>query len=272
MNEICPKGHVSTDPEFCSECGVSMKPGSAVAGIAGGFDAPAAAGSETCPDCMTPRRPGARYCEMCRYDFSTRMSFAGLAPSTPSAASLQASVPDTGDAITVPAAPRSSAAAASPAAVNANSAGVGRSFAETAAGTPAPGDAPEPDAYALAVPRLKLRIVVDPVLYTEPAPDLRCPTDTPEKVFHLDLDENTLGRQYEGKGIHPEIVIHDPGISRRHLKFVRGSAGAYSVLELGSSNGTLMNRAALEPGVETPLTPGDELTLGMWTRIFVEAR
>ena len=123
-----------------------------------------------------------------------------------------------------------------------------------------------------AAPRLKLRIVVDPSLYVERAPDLSCPVDTPEKVFHLDLDENTLGRQYEGKGIHPEIVIHDPGISRRHLKFVRSAAGVFSVLELGSSNGTLFNRATLEPGVETIVKPGDELTLGMWTRIYVEAR
>lgn len=121
-------------------------------------------------------------------------------------------------------------------------------------------------------PRLKLRVVVDSSLYAEPAPDVPCPVDSPEKVFHLDLDENTLGRQYEGMGVHPEIVIHDPGISRRHLKFVRGAKGAFSVLELGSSNGTLFNRATLEPGVETLVKPGDELTLGMWTRIYVEGR
>jgi len=91
-------------------------------------------------------------------------------------------------------------------------------------------------------------------------------------VFHLDLDENTLGRQFEGNGTHPEIVVKDPSISRRHLKFVRSAGGDYSVLELGSSNGSEFNGKTLEAGVLTPINPGDQLTLGMWTRIYVELR
>jgi pSer/pThr/pTyr-binding forkhead associated (FHA) protein len=120
--------------------------------------------------------------------------------------------------------------------------------------------------------RLLLRFVVDPSLYKEPDPDEPCPQDTPEKVFHLDLDENTVGRQYEGKGMHPEIVVQDPGISRRHLKFIRDAAGGFSVLELGSANGTEFNGKALVSGVVTLVKPGDQLTLGMWTRVFVEER
>jgi len=67
-------------------------------------------------------------------------------------------------------------------------------------------------------------------------------------------------------------VVPDPGISRRHLKFVRGADGRFSVLELGSANGADFNGAALEPGVLMPVQPGDQITLGMWTRIRVEAR
>jgi len=128
------------------------------------------------------------------------------------------------------------------------------------------------DNGAAPAQRLMLRIVVDQTLYTEPEADTPCPTGRAEKVYHLDLDENTLGRQYEGKGAHPEIVVQDPSISRRHLKFVRGSRGEYSVLELGSANGTEINGKPLEPGIVTMINPGDQITLGMWTRIHVAAR
>jgi hypothetical protein len=273
MSDICPKGHLSTDPEFCSECGASMKAGASLVNAAPAPDTAPAAGGETCPDCMTPRRPGARYCEMCRYDFAARTSFDGLGPSAtqpkPQAAADVAAtktqpVPD-------------SLGASMPAAAAAPSTSAARAEAPVLSAAPVSNASP-PDARSAAdlpattTPRLKLRIVVDASLYTELAPDVPCPVDTPAKVFHLDLDENTLGRQYEGKGIHPEIVIHDPGISRRHLKFVRSPEGAFSVLELGSSNGTLFNRNTLEPGVETLVKPGDELTLGMWTRVYVEGR
>jgi pSer/pThr/pTyr-binding forkhead associated (FHA) protein len=114
--------------------------------------------------------------------------------------------------------------------------------------------------------------VVDPSLNKDPDPQSPCPTNAPERVFHLDLDENTLGRQFEGHGVHPEIVVQDPSISRRHLKFIRDAASRFSVLELGSANGTEINAKVLEPGVVTPLQPGDQLTLGMWTRVHVQAR
>ena len=268
MSDICPKGHLSTDAEFCSECGASMKAGASLVNAAPAPETAPAPGGETCPDCMTPRRPGARYCEVCRYDFAARTSFGGLGASATqpqpasvahAAATKAQAVPDS-PAASIP----NAAAAVGPAPSVTSAASV--------PGTSAPDDKPTADLPATTTPRLKLRIVVDSTLYADPAPDVPCPVDTSAKVFHLDLDENTLGRQYEGKGIHPEIVIHDPGISRRHLKFVRSAKGAFSVLELGSSNGTLFNRATLEPGVETPVKPGDELTLGMWTRIYVEGR
>jgi hypothetical protein len=251
MTNICPKGHFSTDQDYCSECGVAMqapRPSTTPSGASGTpvNSATPTQGAENCPECMTPRPAGARFCEACRYDFVNRASFSSLAAST--------SVP--ADPIVTP-----SAEAASPDAtqvlvsprINA-------------------GPVAMPSSTVAAAQRLLLRIVVDQSLYTDPEPDSPCPTDRPEKVFHLDLDENTLGRQFEGKGVHPEIVVQDPSISRRHLKFVRGSGGQYSVLELGSANGSEFNGKALEPGVVTLLNPGDQITLGMWTRIHIEAR
>jgi hypothetical protein len=231
MSNVCPKGHFSSDPDFCSECGARMASTPQAAP-----ETTAAPAADRCPDCGTPRPAGARFCEVCRFDFQAQVSFSGLAAA---AAPVPAAVP----AATPPAS--ASAAIVPP---------------------------PAPVAAEARAIRLLLRIVVDASLYKDPDPAEPCPEGAPEKIFHLDLAENTLGRQYEGKGVHPEIVIGDPGISRRHVKFVRTAAGGFAVLELGSINGTTLNGAELEPGVLTPVAAGDQLTLGMWTRIHVEAR
>jgi hypothetical protein len=229
--------------------------GSSLAGAArAAAPAAATAAGSICPDCATPRSGTARFCEVCRYDFVVGRSFDGLPATPPPAAPASAERPvalapaePTPAQVTVPV-----PVPDPPAVVNA------------ADGVPPP----------LSSPRalLLLRILVDASLYKDPDPATPCPTSTPEKVFHLDLAENTVGRQFDGKGVCPEIVIHDPGISRRHLKFIRDRAGQYSALELGSANGTEFNGAVLDAGVVTPIRPGDQLTLGMWTRIRVEAR
>lgn len=90
---VCPKcGGVSTDAEFCSECGAAMAapamtPAEAVPGAV-----------ETCPVCGEARPgPFARFCDTCRYDFLSKTPFsAAPAPSpppTPVATPASASVP-----------------------------------------------------------------------------------------------------------------------------------------------------------------------------------
>lgn len=245
MSNVCPKGHFSTDPDYCSDCGAPLHVTSsapvsernsvaACASRSGAQHVSATAmDSVNCPDCMTPRPDVARYCEVCRFDFVGHQSFSGLGSSEDAAA------PSPSMPVAVVTSPTDTAVVAT-------------------RDTPAP--------------RLLLRIVVDPTLNQDPDPQSPCPSGAPERIFHLDLDENTLGRQYQGNGLHPEIVVQDPGISRRHLKFVRGDAGGFSVLELGSANGTEFNAKALEPGIATVVQPGDQLTLGMWTRVHVQAR
>jgi pSer/pThr/pTyr-binding forkhead associated (FHA) protein len=115
-------------------------------------------------------------------------------------------------------------------------------------------------------------IVVDPSLYTEPDPAQPCPVGQPERLFPLYMDDNLVGRRDDRREIRPEIVVVDPGVSHRHLSFRRRNDGGFSVLELGSANGTTLNETWLEPGIDTPLTDGDRLTLGCWTRITIRAR
>jgi pSer/pThr/pTyr-binding forkhead associated (FHA) protein len=72
--------------------------------------------------------------------------------------------------------------------------------------------------------------------------------------------------------IFPEIDIRDPGVSHRHLKIVRQADGSFVALELGSANGTTLNGAALKPGLPTPIAAGDELLVGLWTRLRIQGR
>ena len=63
----CPKGHASTESDFCSECGAK---------IAGAAPAAASAipstGAPLCPDCKAERLDAdIVFCEVCGYNFST---------------------------------------------------------------------------------------------------------------------------------------------------------------------------------------------------------
>ncbi len=67
----CPKGHQSTEPDFCSECGSKIQgaPGTAPASPA--LTATAATFGQ-CPDCGAPRvDTGSNFCEVCGYNFAT---------------------------------------------------------------------------------------------------------------------------------------------------------------------------------------------------------
>ena len=239
MERICPKGHVSTDPDYCSECGAKLD-GAASAITPASAIAPealaAAAGGEPCPVCATRRVVGARFCEVCRYDFQAAVSAAAASPVTP-AAPIQAPV-------------------------------------EPQPEQPAP-KAPAPLAAASSRPipqRWDVIIAVDASLNKNSDPAQPCPQNAPERTFPLDLDENLVGRRSDKKDIHPEIMIADPGISRRHLSIRRRDDGGFLAIELGSTNGTSLNAAPLEPGIPTPLNDGDQLTLGCWTRMTIRAR
>lgn len=242
----CPKGHASTDPDYCSECGALI--GAPTVSPATPIATSPDAGATVCPDCMTPRTPGARYCEVCRYDFAAGTP--GV-QATPPAAPV---VAPASSAATVPPATMSTPAPAS-------------SVKPTTAGTPlvgAPSVGP--------VVRLNAVVITDPSLVEDEEERKQCPQNAPELVFPLDLEENLVGRRSDNKHIYPEVDISDPGVSHRHLKLIRQADGSFTVLELGSANGTIFNGVPLKPGLPTPITAGDELLLGIWTRLQIRGR
>ena len=77
--------------------------------------------------------------------------------------------------------------------------------------------------------------------------------------FLIDKDLTTAGR-------HPEsdIFLDDVTVSRRHAEF-RRTDGKFSIHDVGSLNGTYVNRRRVE---STELASGDELQIGKFKLTF----
>ncbi|MER7625591.1 FHA domain-containing protein [Streptomyces sp. NPDC126503] len=78
--------------------------------------------------------------------------------------------------------------------------------------------------------------------------------------FLLDGELTTAGR-------HPQsdIFLDDVTVSRRHVEFRRGQDGTFTVSDVGSLNGTYVNREPIESVV---LSNGDEVQIGKYRLVF----
>ncbi|MFI6351003.1 FHA domain-containing protein [Streptomyces sp. NPDC050560] len=78
--------------------------------------------------------------------------------------------------------------------------------------------------------------------------------------FLLDGELTTAGR-------HPQsdIFLDDVTVSRRHVEFRRGPDGAFSVADVGSLNGTYVNRERID---SVALAGGDEVQIGKYRLVF----
>ena len=78
--------------------------------------------------------------------------------------------------------------------------------------------------------------------------------------FLLDQDTTSAGR-------HPEsdIFLDDVTVSRRHAEFAREGDG-YLVRDVGSLNGTYLNRGRIEGAA---LAGGDEVQIGKYRLVFL---
>lgn len=90
--------------------------------------------------------------------------------------------------------------------------------------------------------------------------------DSPGTEFRLVNDESTIGRWDADNGVFPDVDLDahdsDAKVSRRHARIVRNN-GSYFIEDLGSTNGTYVNRGRrLLPGNAQMLKDGDEVIVG----------
>ncbi|HBY94737.1 MAG TPA: ABC transporter ATP-binding protein [Chloroflexi bacterium] len=64
-----------------------------------------------------------------------------------------------------------------------------------------------------------------------------------------------------GRAADSEIVLNEPLVSRRHAR-LEWTNGTLSLTDLGSSNGTRLNDASIEPKIARPLKDGDVIEIG----------
>ena len=79
--------------------------------------------------------------------------------------------------------------------------------------------------------------------------------------FLLDRDVTLAGRNPEA-----DIFLDDVTVSRRHVEFRRTGSGGFEVVDLGSLNGTYVNR---EPRNASALSSGDEIQIGKFRLVYV---
>ena len=72
-------------------------------------------------------------------------------------------------------------------------------------------------------------------------------------------------RVLAGRSTRSDIFLDDITVSRKHAEFVRQAEG-YSVRDVGSLNGTYVNRQRID---EAMLTPGDEVQIGKFRMTYL---
>ncbi|OIJ66974.1 hypothetical protein WN71_016300 [Streptomyces mangrovisoli] len=82
--------------------------------------------------------------------------------------------------------------------------------------------------------------------------------------FLLDGELTTAGR-------HPQsdIFLDDVTVSRRHVEFRRSPDGSFTVADVGSLNGTYVNRERID---QVGLSNGDEVQIGKYRLVFYASR
>jgi pSer/pThr/pTyr-binding forkhead associated (FHA) protein len=232
----CPKGHNSTESDFCSECGAKIL-GLGIAEVVSNptnkttsTTVTPSFSTQPCPDCSTPHEADSgNFCEICGYNFLT-----GAKGGDP----LSSFPPPIRSAVNPP--------------------------------TTAPTQPPnQPVVPSIPAPRAasqwQATISIDPSLATPSSPT--APAQAPITIF-LNQSTNLIGRTSIARAIHPEMPLDlDDAVSSRHAILTLHPDGSLILRDIGSSNGTMVNGKEIAIMADVAISSGDEITLGHWTRI-----
>jgi hypothetical protein len=227
----CTEDHATATGEYCGVCGLRLRGGRDDAGVP---PAPA----ERCPNPKCGAARVGRFCEVCGYDsaLGPPPEDAADAPAPPTA-QLQAPQPQTSQPQTSQ--PQEAQAGEWTAVVRADRAW----FEEVVRRN-------GPDAATLQFPAFST-----------------------ERRFVLDGPQLAIGRRSRSRGIEPEIDLSaaplDPGVSALHALLVGRADGGWNVVDLDSTNGTVVGDGPdpIPPNTPVPLADGDVVKVGAWTTI-----
>jgi hypothetical protein len=151
---------------------------------------------------------------------------------------------------------------------------------------PAPDTAPDAQPAPVLAPASGWTAVVraDRVWFEEvrrrDGPDaatVEFPAYAPERRFTLSGPQMTIGRRSRSRGIHPEIDLSgpplDPGVSTLHALLLPGADGGWTIVDLDSTNGTIVGDRPdpIPPKTPVPLPDGTVVRIGAWTTLTVHA-
>lgn len=184
----------------------------------------------TCPDCTEIRQSDTiKYCENCGYDFINMKSY-----NAPPAEVFQEEIP----------------IQESPIIIQPNADPIIPELTPT-------------DSHM----KWELHYKVDLSLRREGDPEP--PKDQRDRTFPILFEDNLIGRRSDSKGIHPEIVIDDTGISRKHAIIKKHINGTLHIMDLGSLNGTEVNGQMIPVNIAVKLKNSDQIVMGNWSRFTV---
>jgi hypothetical protein len=251
VEAVCPQCSTPLPPgtQFCTSCGAAPATGSGVAAGATMFAsytpsaagpvvpmAPVGAAAGACSNCGSALQPGSSFCDMC-----------GAPVSASASSDLTVMQPPSVQPSYTPIAPVQDQVPAHPSYPPGGSTQVQPAYAPVPL-YPAlqPGGAPS---YAGAMGG---RLVVQ--------------QSGAQLAFPSGKTEHVVGREDPASNNFPEIDLNDHGgdeggVSRRHAR-LSSSGGQFYVEDLGSVNGTFVNRQKLAPNQRQPLSEGDEIQFG----------
>lgn len=273
---LCPDGHQSDASDYCDVCGLAIGAASAPpARPAGGGATMSSRPGDPCPNCLLPREQGDPFCEGCGFDFAHEAGQATESTPRPSfnldleiakaeqeAARLGASMSTAG---------MISPTVTSPVTGGGSGSGAGAQPSVTLPPTPGPAT-PAAGRWTLVAnaDRAYYDSVVaegeiDPVTYP-------FPPYCPERRFTVSGDNLRIGRSSSTRGA-VEIDLTgpptDPGVSHLHAVLQARPDGGWTVLDPGSTNGTVLNddTAPIPPNQAVPIEAGFRVHVGVWTTL-----
>jgi hypothetical protein len=109
-------------------------------------------------------------------------------------------------------------------------------------------------------------------VFQDAAPDQTTPRAAYESATEIFLTNQVtlIGRSSQKRNLHPEIACDwDDAVSHRHAKIELDPEGNALLVDVGSTNGTMLNGELLAANTSVKLKDGDRISLGGKTALIV---